>query len=151
MRYIFLFTFIFSTMYMLGQRWDDSPLPEVLKLTFTKLYPEAKNIVWKKTPAKIYIVKYKIDEIHEDIARFDENGTWIETIMYIDEEDVPESIVDLTKKAHPDAFLINYQKILRADGDYIFLIEILTDKVSYEITYTKNGEVINVSTYEDEF
>lgn len=132
-----------------AQKWQTTEMPSSVKRSYEQYFPGCRMIKWKNSKAQIYIVRLENKDKKIQIARFESNGRWLETISYIDKSQVPAKIVSETEHAYPKAITVEYQIINRADGSGSYLIDVLADDKSYEIFYSLAGKFINVNVDEN--
>ncbi len=130
--------------------WETGILPKNVKNTYDSLYKNNVIIKWKKSNSGIYIVKFK-NKVNdkEDVARFESNGTWIETISYIKKSQVLQKVVEETEKAYPNAINIDYQILTKPKGNGAYFIDVIDEDKCYEIIYSLDGRFINIESSEN--
>ena len=81
-----------SAMAMKSANTDNETIniPQVVQQAFSKKYPAAQKVEWEEEKGE-YEAEFKMDK-KEMSARFQEDGSWLETETELGKKDLPESV-----------------------------------------------------------
>lgn len=111
-------------------------VPKKIATTFKAKYPTVEEVNWTMSD-NIYTAEFMIDE-NDAISNFEKDGKWIETIIAISEEDLPDAVIAYLEENYGDSEIDFASKIEQPSGT-IFSIE-------KEITKEEDEEVTEVVT-----
>ena len=118
-----------------GQKLNESQIPAAVRTAFQKQYPGIKAS-WAKEDAN-YEANFKQDG-KDMSAVIDRNGTIVETETDIPVMDLPGSAQDYIKKSYPGAKIEEAERILKANGEVNYEVEVH----GKEVMFDANGKFI---------
>jgi len=75
-------------------------VPENVKATFQKMFPEAKSIAWSVEDSKTWEAEFKM-KCKKMSANFDSDGKWIETETEMKARTLPDNVLNVVKTEFP--------------------------------------------------
>ena len=75
-------------------------VPENVKATFEKMFPEAKSIQWSFEDSKTWEADFKM-KCKKMSANFDADGKWMETETGLKTKSLPENVSNVVKSEFP--------------------------------------------------
>jgi hypothetical protein len=96
---LFLFTIIITNL-AVAQKLVDKNVPENVKTTFSKKYPEVKKVKWEKEAA-CFEADFEIKEAEYSVV-IDAKGQILETEEVIPTSKLPKSVQDYVTKNYPN-------------------------------------------------
>jgi hypothetical protein len=130
---------------------DDEDVPQVIVAALKNRFPDADDIVWASDEAMNKFAANFNNESNYTDVHFDKNGNWLETIMEVEVEDIPDQIMDSAEEAFPELeYVEGISKIER--GTEVFYELVLTDEeTEYTLVYDAQGNLLEktVNEYEE--
>ncbi len=137
MKKLFIVTVVLGviTLSACVQKLNESQIPAAVRTAFQKQYPGIKAS-WDKEDAN-YEANFK--QGGKDMsAVIDKNGTIVETETDVPVMDLPESAQDYIKKKYPGTKIEEAERIVKADGEVNYEVEV-HDK---EVIFDANGQFV---------
>src|ERR1051325_10467461 len=101
-----------------AQKLKESEVPSAVKLSFTKMFPDAKKVKWEKEN-NTYEAEIR-DNHTETSASFDAAGNYLQTETEISVSSLPSNVKDYAAKNFPDSKIKEASKIISADGSLTY-------------------------------
>ncbi len=115
-------------------------VPAKVKAAFMKMFPEAEEIEWtldnKTYKASCYNEGYYNEVLYTD------DGQWIQTITYLDEMELPESLITYLEEKYSDYYLSEARLEENKEGKR-YHIELTNEEEEVKkILFNEKGEAI---------
>lgn len=124
---------------------DEEEVPQAVRTALSKKYPDAKDTLWAADDdMQKFAASFENEDSFADIF-FEKDGTWIETALEIDLDDVPEIVLDNAEKAYPEIEF--FEAVVRVERAAQVLYEVVLRDEESEITlsYKPDGTLIEKS------
>ncbi len=135
--------------FIFAQKWETTELPSTLKYNLEKKYKNATIEKWKKTNAGVYLVRFKDQNGVSKASEYSEKSKWIKTTSFLNETDVPKQIPASVKELYPKAITVEYQLLESAEEGSYYIVEVITEGTSYELSYSSDGKLLSTNENED--
>ena len=126
-----------------------SQIPKGVKRTFDSIYAKDSIVKCKYTKSGVYVLTFKDNRKKTCVARFSSEGSWIETLRSLEPSEVPEKIRTETETVYHKAITIDYQQLIKADGNGHYLVSIMLEDKFHEIAYSFDGKFLTINTEEN--
>ena len=127
------------------KKLTEQQVPKPVLEAFHKAFPQAADVkfeVESKGGKPVYEVEFN-DQGVEREASYSASGGLLETEEQIKPEALPAAVTEAIKKAHPQATVVEAEKILKSDGSLIgFEVEIKDGGKTLEIHLDHTGKII---------
>ncbi len=123
-----------------AQNLKTSEVPKNVTEKFHAQYPKAKSISWEKVGAD-YVASYKDDQ-SSTRTTYTENGKWLRTAIFVEQEDLPMNVFNVVKKEYPNYDEISYSYLMKEEKDLQYYLVGVTDRsknVLAEMRFTLIG------------
>ncbi|MGE0569243.1 MAG: PepSY-like domain-containing protein [Bacteroidia bacterium] len=133
--------FVFSILIILSlvsNKPKDIELPEAVKKTFLKLFPNAKEVKWEGDANSYYEIGF-INQGADNTARILPDGSVKEIETTVKVSEVPLRIVKALQKKFPKSQITFAVKISRPDNSTVYDLEINTGLELLDITMSTLG------------
>ena len=129
--FFFSFTALLSSTVVFSQiRKIPSSATESVK----QKYPAAENVEWKDAISH-FTAKFQLDGKDYE-SHFDSDGNWKETLVKIEESDIPESVKDgIAKSKYSDWTTGKMEKIESSDGRTQYRLQVKKGDIKKKILY----------------
>lgn len=124
---------------------EEGAVPKKVADALNKKYPKANDVDWVFSETGTYTANF-FEEGDIKEATFDRNGQWLETLYFLAETDLPESVDNAVKSSYPG--LEYYDSVVmveKPDGKY-YLITVETDDAYQKLKIDVNGKVLKTET-----
>ena len=118
----------------------ESEVPEIIKQSFFKIYPNTKVDGWEKEGTD-YEVEFHLNKV-ESSAVFDASGTFKELEQEIKTSALPKAVTDYCTKNYAGYKLSEAAKITDASGKVMYEAEMEKDKMHFDALFDANGNFI---------
>ncbi len=115
--------------------------PDTVKITFAKMFPDAKNVSWAKVGPILWEGSF-VYEGNTIVTKFAEDGTWIHSRKEVKIPNLPQNIVAAIKLKHPGWVIHKAKKIETAKEGIIYKVEIKKDLINKTVEYKEDGTAI---------
>ena len=128
-----------------AQKNDDIPkapieVPKIIMDSFQHLYPGIVKAVWN-FGAGDYEVEFIKDSIDMTI-NFDVYGNLTETETEIKTSELPASAADYIKKSYGGFIIVHASKLVSANYDIAYVLQIGKEGKFWDISFDKNGKFL---------
>jgi hypothetical protein len=123
-----------------AQDLKESEVPEMIKQSFIKKYPNAKVEGWEKEGTD-YEAEFHLNKV-ESSAIFDANGKFKELEQEIKITELPKLASDYCAKTYIGYKLEEAAKITDADGKIMFEAEMKKGKEHFDVMFDDKGNFI---------
>ena len=128
-------------------------VPKVVTDAFNAKYPPAKKVAWEMEDAIEYEAEFELDGV-EMSANFKTDGTWLETEMEMNKEDLPEVVKTAIASQFSDYELEEAEQVEQpgAAMSYEVQLENETTDTEIEAVFSADGTLLKqaVKTEVDE-
>lgn len=120
-----------------------SKVPEPVKYTFYKNFPEVKEAKWEMEHGK-YEANFEKDGQNQS-ALFDENGKWLETETHLDPRLLPAKVVMYVKNNYDGHKIKEAAKLTMPNGETMYEAEVKC----MDLMFDANGKFIKAICNKD--
>jgi len=146
---IILIAFILTAGFPKAQTLKDSDVPSAVKMTFTKTFPNAKDVKWSKESEKEFEAEFKNGSM-EQAANFDEMGKWLITETEIKKSELPAAVTASLKKEFADYKIEEAEKADTPDKGIFYEVEVEKGKMTYVVQLSPAGKVLKKEEKKEE-
>ena len=132
---------IFTVQAASAQKLTETEVPKAVKENFSKKYPAAKEVKWKKEGAD-FEAKFDMDK-KELEAIFDAAGAFKMQEEEIKTAELPKGSAEYCTKNFPDYKLHEAEKKIDAAGAITYEAELKKEKEKKEILFDSNGKFLS--------
>jgi hypothetical protein len=122
-----------------AQKLAENNVPDLVKSSFKKQFPNVKKVVWEKEKAN-FEAEFELNET-EQSAVFDEKGSLIETEVEIEINQLPATINTYMQKNYVGQKIKEAAKIIDANGKVSYEAEIK----GMDLIFDERGSFTKVS------
>ncbi len=127
---IFLLAIAAVSLQANAQKLADKDVPSTVKTSFTKLFPKATEVKWKKEDGN-FEAGFDLNKIEQSVL-FDANGKMLESEVEIDVKKLPEAAHTYMKKNYPNNPIKEAAKITAANGTVTYEAELKGKDVIFD-------------------
>lgn len=142
----FIMSMTFACQGVKGQDSDDSKkqgnAPAAVQASFEKKYPGENDPDWHTDAHGYWESHFKIDGIKYR-ADFAADGTWRETEMSIDKDDLPEAVKKVIKEKYDDEKITEVEKVTSATQGDFYDVEFKKKGKNMDVMFRESGEIFN--------
>lgn len=121
---------------LLGQ----TEVPEAVQATFDKLFPEVEYVEWEDDGEEFFA--YFRYEERETEAAFLEDGTWIQTMVHLQVEDLPITAQTYLEEHFPnETYFDSLVKVVNPNH-IRYRVSLESDEESIYLTFSESGELL---------
>lgn len=124
-----------------AQELKESEVPSVVKESFAKRFPKAKEVKWTKESATEFEAEFESGEM-EQSANFDQTGKWLVTETEIKKLDLPEAVLVTITKEFPGYKVEEAEKGETFDKGIFYEAELEKGKLKYEVQFSADGKIL---------
>ncbi len=124
-----------------AQELKVSEVPASVKESFTKRFPNAKEVKWSKESATEFEAEFESGEM-EQSANFDQTGKWLVTETEIKKLDLPEAVLITITKEFPGYKVEEAEKGETFDAGIFYEAELEKGKLKYEVQFSGDGKIL---------
>ena len=124
-----------------AQDLKESEVPEIIKQSFFKIYPNTKVDGWEKEGTD-YEVEFHLNKV-ESSAIFDANGRFKELEQEIKITELPMAATEYCAKNYVGYKLEEAAKITNVSGKILFEAELKKGKEHFDVMFDDKGNFIN--------
>lgn len=112
--------------------------------TFVKMFPDAKDVEWTHEDDNTWEAEFEV-ESKEFSASFSEDGTWIETELEVEIDDIPYEAMETIDSTYADMEVLEASWLETADfiGYELELGLRGEEEAALEVRITADGRIIN--------
>ena len=132
---------ILITGFAQAQKLKESEIPKTIKESFTKLFPNAKEVKWSKESDTELEAEFETAG-KEQSANFDLSGKWMGTETEIEKSELPKSVTDAIAKDFAGYKIEEAEKAETPDKGKFYEVELEKGKVTYEVQFSAEGKVM---------
>jgi len=116
-------------------------IPASATETFKQKYPNAERVEWKDQLTH-FTAKFEVNEKSYE-AHFDNDGNWKESLVTLDESELPTAVKDgLSKSKYSDWTVDKIEKIEANDGKIQYRLQVKKGDIKKKILYfTPDGKL----------
>jgi len=116
-------------------------IPSSATETLKQKYPAAEKVEWKDAISH-FTAKFQV-EAKDYEAHFDNDGNWKESLVKVDESDVPEAVRDgIAKSKYSDWTIDKVEKIESSDDKVQYRLQVKKGDIKKKILYyTPEGKL----------
>ncbi|HLW14586.1 MAG TPA: PepSY-like domain-containing protein [Flavobacteriaceae bacterium] len=130
---------VFATATVWAQDLKPTEVPEVVKITFTKEFPNATDVEWERDKA-YYKVEFDVDWMDHEVW-YTEEGMMHRKEQEIAKEDLPEAVLQEIGINYSEYF-VDDVKILWYDNTTTYKVELESGDDSWEVVFDVDGRVL---------
>ena len=120
----------------------EAQIPDAVLKSFKIKYPNEKVHDWEKDAHDYFEIQFKKDgEQHR--ADFMADGTWIETEVSIDKDDLPKAIKKVIKEQYGDREISEVEKVQHHSKGLFYDVEFKQKGKNMDVEFKENGKIIN--------
>ena len=115
-------------------------VPSSVEGACKKKYPQAEDVEWEKKGNN-----YEASFVHDDeniLVSFDGKGTLLETCLFVENESVPEAVVDAVNAKYPDSYFSQSMECKDAKGAKTYTINVDADDASFVVKVDAKGKLL---------
>ncbi len=132
---------LFTGIAVNAQDIKTSSVPEAVKQSFTKLYPNIVDVKWEMEEGN-YEAKFKQNKEKTDLL-FDTSGKLIQTETKLSSaNDLPAAITATLKKDFSGYEFEDFEKIITAEGKELYEVEAEMKEKEYELLFDASGLLV---------
>lgn len=144
MKKIHLFLLVFfitSAVYAQKEDVKESSVPEAIKNSFNKKYPDAKHRSWKTKNGDYEVDFYFENKKHE--SKYTLDGTWQKTTRNINKKDLPAPVIESHNKSEFQSWMIDDIELVETpDYKILYYIKVVKARNVTELLYNPTGELM---------
>ncbi|MDT8323165.1 MAG: hypothetical protein RRA94_03555 [Bacteroidota bacterium] len=115
-------------------------VPSNVEISFSKKFAAAGDVVWDVTEDGTYLAMFLLDG-RDMSALFNEEGAWLSSTTYIDQDEIPGKVQSTVAKQFPDYEMYDVARVETPGGVYFeALLESETDALLLHIN--ADGKVL---------
>jgi uncharacterized membrane protein YkoI len=137
---IFLLACCLTVCFAHAQKLKIGDVPSPVKDSFTKRFPNAKDVSWSKENATEFEAEFKTND-REQSANFDQTGKWVETETEIKTKDLPAAVQAALAKEF-SGYKVEEAELNESSNSTLYEVEIEKGKSAYEVQFSADGKVI---------
>lgn len=130
------------------QKLKETEVPEAVKTSFVKNFPNVKSIKWFKENESEFEAEFK-NGSQEQSVNFDATGKWLVTETEIKKSDLPMTIQATIKKEF-SGFKIEEAEKVETEKGVSYEVELEKGERAYEIQFGQDGKVLKKEQKESE-
>ncbi len=123
-----------------AQKLKETDVPQAVKASFTKSFPNAKGVEWSKESESEFEAEFKSGSV-EQSANFDAMGKWLVTETEIKKSDLPAGVQAAIKKEFAGFKIEEAEKVEKAEG-VTYEVELEKGELTYGVEFSKDGKVL---------
>jgi len=116
-------------------------IPDSVVKSMHFLYPKAESVIWDYTEDEEYVATFMLQSV-EMSARFDSEGSWLGSIVYLDQMDVPQAIHDTLQRLFPDFEMYDVMKIEAPSGETYYEAVLESVSTALLVRFDEHGTVL---------
>ena len=120
----------------------EAQIPDAVLKSFKNKYPNEKVHDWEKDAHNYIEIQFKKDG-DQYRADFLNDGTWIETEVSIDKDDLPKAIKKIIKETYGDRKIAEIEKVEHHSKGIFYDVEFKKKGKNLDVEFRANGEIIN--------
>jgi len=124
-------------------------VPDNVKESFAKLYPNVTDVKWDKEDANHFEAEF-VENGKTVSLLFDNNGTLQETETEIAVTELPANVQTVINEKYAGYKITDASKIVDKDGTVTFEAEISNKKLQKELIFDLGGNFLNEQPVDDE-
>ena len=130
---------VFATATMWAQDLKPIEVPEVVKITFTKEFPNAADVEWERDRV-YYKVEFEVDWMDHEVW-YTEEGVLHRKEQEITQEDLPEAVLQEIDINYSEYF-VDDVKMLWYDNTTTYKVELENGEDSWKVILDVDGRVL---------
>ena len=112
--------------------------PEAVKKKFDQLYPDAADVIWDYWEEdQLHLAIFDQDGYFSE-AYFNEDGTWVKTMIVIAEFELPDGIPDFLTEEYPKLEYIASSARIEIPDEIYYQVVIELEEDGETVSYTLN-------------
>lgn len=136
---LFILSILLCSSLAIGQHVNEKDVPDSVKATFSKKFPNQKNVKWEKEKEN-YEASFSIDH-SQHAAVIDSKGSLIETEEEISLKELPADAIAYIQKNYSGKKIKEAARIIDAQGIVTFEAEV----ASKDLIFDKTGLYIKTT------
>jgi len=123
-----------------AQKLKESEVPEPVKSSFSKSFPNAKGVEWSKESEGEFEAEFKSGSLKHS-ANFDSSGKWLITETEIKKADLPTMVQATIKKEFGGLKIEEVEKVETPEG-ISYEVELEKGEVTYSVQLASDGKIL---------
>jgi len=123
-----------------AQKITQDKVPAAAVSNFNKQFASATKTLWEMDEAD-FEVNFKTNGV-EYSAKYDKQGTWLETEQEIKLSELPASVKKGLETEFPKAETEEVEKVSYPTGEAVYEMEIEKDKQKFEVQFSAEGKLL---------
>lgn len=118
-------------------------IPDNVSSAFTKKFPGAENVNWE-----IEFNNFKVEFTRNNktmTALFSDEGKWVETATYINEDDLPENTLEEINWYYKNGLIISSRKAKDYKSNDFYRVTVESGDAFYFLKVDEEGDIIDTS------
>ena len=136
---LFILSVLFYSSLAVAQHINEKDVPDTVKATFSKKFPNQKNVKWEKEKEN-YEASFSIEKSEHAVV-IDSKGSLIETEEEISVKELPANAIAYIQKNYSDKKIKEAAKITNATGIVTFEAKV----GSKDLIFDKTGSYIKTT------
>jgi hypothetical protein len=113
-----------------AQKIKDKEVPEIVRTTFTKLYPKATEVKWEMENGN-YEANFDLDEMDNSVV-MDGTGKILETEVEMDPKELPLAVWDYLNTHYKGKKVKEAFRIMNSVGAYSYEVEVKRKELVFD-------------------
>ena len=124
-----------------AQELKVSEVPTSVKESFTKRFPNAKEVKWSKESATEFEAEFENGETEQSV-NFDQTGKWLVTETEIKKSELPQAVQAAIAKEFAGYKIEEAEKAETSDKGMFYEVELEKGEMNYEVQLSADGKVL---------
>ncbi len=124
-----------------AQELKESEVPTSVKESFTKRFPNAKEVKWSKESATEFEAEFKRSGTEQSV-NFDQTGKWLVTETEIKTSELPQAVQATIAKEFAGYKMEEAEKAETFDKGMFYEVALEKGEMNYEVQLSADGKVL---------
>lgn len=124
-----------------AQKLKESEVPSVVKDSFAKRFPNAKEVKWSKESATEFEAEFETGKVEQSV-NFDQEGKWLVTETEIKSSQLPAAVQATIAKEFSGYKIEESEKAETFDKGMFYEVELEKGEMNYEVQISVDGKVL---------
>lgn len=116
--------------------------PEAVKANFQKMYPGENDPDWHVDAHGYYESHFKIKGVKHR-ADYNEDGSWVETEVSIDKDELPKAVQDAIKQNYSTEKITEIERVNSAKKGLFYDVEFKRKGKNMDVEFNEEGKKLN--------